>query len=657
MSAAISSSINPNNYDPISDLEKQKIAKIPVIIHINNACLVEGGVDTVMKSERGRSANMANMETVIESSLEDLHISDSSGTGRTASGGSGRDESPFGFLSDDVSRSSISNSIASGSSRSKSSGKFARFGAKLKNQFDRGVTSIAVQAQKATTGDNVEIQDLLTVGAYIQDNTTGEFNTCIGMTERLEMPSNPEGDGMTFAVPILLPLDVVRSSASNPGAVVQFYLWMRSGAAIFAKNRALRKYVFVGSSTLRLAQLTQKVQPKFEKPVIMAMPLQSTVAPSGKMTATIIPDTKFPSLCGNGWSLTDPRTDTAYSTIPGKRKLFNLPLEQNYSFSLPKVPGSTILTTERVTESTVVLPLAAAWTRLMSTASAESANHAMDIAKKLQYLDVSDTINPMTAMQQGHAQCQIDIFHFLKYPDVSNGSTGGGSIQLSLSVQRPDSIFENCIATSCTVPSHPYQQNTNYPLYSPAASVPFYPRIVQKNDPRLLPGQTTAKAESKRDVFVGKLRIQLYEEGVGGAAGGDLFSPLGPAGAVGTNPRNLEALIDLDAHLNAPDDKGAMYLNVIDLSTGQVTGTLAVGIRAQTLEGMVENSSGISASAESDAIKGGLISLVGMDTMMEDDKACYPRSDLSKASADYVSVTVSTDFLSGFFLMETNLIA
>ena len=132
-----------------------------------------------------------------------------------------------------------------------------------------------------------------------------------------------------------------------------------------------------------------------------------------------------------------------------------------------------------------------------------------------------------------------------------------------------------------------------YPLYNPAASIPFYPRIVKKNDPRLLPGQTMGAVGSQRDVFVGKVRIQLYEEGIGGAAGGDLFSPLGPAGAVGTNPRNLEALIDLDSHLNEPDDKGIVYLNVMDLMTGQVAGTLAVGIRAQTLEGMVENSNGI----------------------------------------------------------------
>lgn len=641
MSVVISSAINPNSYDPISDLKKQEVRKIPVIVNINNACLVQGGVDTVMKSDRGRAANM---ESVIENSIEELSISDTGHASQPSPSRSGiGSESPFGFLNDDVSStSSRSNSTAS--LRSKS-GKFARFGAKLKNQFDRGVTSIAVQAQKATTGDNTEIRDLLTVGAYVQDKETGEFNSCIGMTERLEMPINPaEGDGLTFSVPILIPLDVIQSSAANPGAVVQFYVWMRSGATIFAKNRALRKYVFVGSSTLRLAELAQQVQPKFERPVIMTMPLQSVVVSSGEMTATIISDTKFPSLCGNGWSLSDPRTDTAYSRIPGKRIIFNPPLEQNYSFSLPSQsmtpsPG-TILATERVTESTVVLPLAAAWTRLISTASASSASHAMDLVRKLQFLDGVDTINPMTAMQQGHAQCQIDIFHFLKYPNAIDTTTGGGSIQLSLNIQRPDSIFENCIASSCTVPSHPYVQNMKYPLYNPAASIPFYPRIVKKNDPRLLPGQTMGAVGSQRDVFVGKVRIQLYEEGIGGAAGGDLFSPLGPAGAVGTNPRNLEALIDLDSHLNEPDDKGIVYLNVMDLMTGQVAGTLAVGIRAQTLEGMVENSNGINGSTENDIIDGGLISLVGMDTMMEDDKACYPHSDLNSISAAKV-LTVS----------------
>lgn len=649
MAVGISSKINPNNYDPISDLKKQEVKKLVVIVNLNDACLVPGGVDTVMKSEKGVGAkNSAGMEAIVENSMDNLSIADTSnGIESPRSPSAVGNENPFGFLNDDT--ESTASNKSSSSSRSKSGGKFARFGAKLKNQFDRGVTSIAVQAQKATTGDTAEIRDLLTVGAYIKDDVTGEFNVCVGMTERIEMPapSPPderitEGNGITFAVPIHLPLDIVQSSAVNSGAVVQFHLWMRSGAAIFAKNRALRKYVFVGSSTLRVEEVARQIQPKFDCPVLLKMPLQSTVVPLGQVTVTILPDTKNPNLCGQGWSLSDPRTDTAYNPIPGKRMIFNPPLDAGFAFGTKNSPASTIFATERLTESSVVLPLSAAWVRLLSAASAKSTDHARNLARKLQFNEAVDTVNPMTAMQQGHAQCQMEIYHFLRYSNGADQSTGGGSIQISLSIQRPDSIFENCIASACTIPSHPYIQNMTYPSYQSAVSVPFYPRIVKRTDPRLLPLPVTTAA-SGRDVFLGKVRIELYEEGVGGA-GGDLFSPIGPAGAVGTNPRHLEALIDIDSYLNVSDDKGIVHLNVIDIASGNITGILAVSISAQTLEGMVENSKGINGSVECDVIEGGLVSLVGMNTMMEDDKACYPHSDLTSALAKKV-VGVSANYV------------
>ena len=643
---AASSSINPNNYDPIWDLEKQYAAplgqRIALVIKLNNACLVPGGVDTVLKSERDRGTSSSSaMDAAVQNSIvedmKNINVTDGSSTEK------GRDN-PFHFLSDDASASAGSSSF---SSKSTSNGRdsfklagFGRgFGAKLKNQFERGVTNMAVQAQKAT-GDNTDIRDLLTVGAYIQNSKTGEFDVCLGMTERYEMPAtlsdDPDADGLTFSIPILIPPHVLDPNVANGGAAIQFYLWIRSGAAIFAKNRALRKYGFVGSSTLRLAHLLQQIQqiqPKFDRPFGMVLPLQSAVVTAGKMIMIALPDTKFPSLCGNGWSISDPRTDTAYTTsLHNKRILFNPPLDQSYAFPFSK---KTVFTTERLTESTVVLPLAAAYTKLLADAAAKSTRHAMHIAAKLQCLDGADLINdPMKAMQEGHAQCQIEVLHFLRYQGEGDRAVGGHSVRVTLNLQRPDSIFENCLA-SCDIPSHLYIQNMTYPSHA-ALSLPFYPRIVGKTDPRLLPGLKTGAVGSERDVFVGKLRIQLYEESVGGA-GGDVFSPIGPTSGVGTSPRHLEAVVDIDAYLNAAQDAGIMYLNVIDLSTGGSAGTLAITINATTLEGMVERSSGITGKSINEFVNGGLISLVGMDTLMEDDKACHPYFDLHKVSADHLS--------------------
>ena len=628
----VSPSINPNNYNPIWDLEKQYASplgqRIAVVIKLNNACLVPGGVDTLLKSEGGKAPNASAMDAAVQNSVDDMKNMNITDQNNGSNAGQGR-ESPFAFLSDDTSASSSSTSTSKPRSF-----KLANFGAKLKNQFERGVTSIAIQAQKAT-GDAANIRDLLTVGAYIQNTQTGEFDVCIGMTERFDMPANiiddPDADGLTFRIPIMIPPHIMDPTAVSGGAVIQFHLWMRSGAAIFTKNRALRKYLLVGSSVLPLAQLSQDMQPAFDRPVVMTLPMQSIVVTAGKMTLIALPDTKFPQLCGNGYSLTDPRTDTAYTSLPNKRILFNAPLDQSYAFPFSK---NTVLTTERLTESTIVLPLAAAYTKLLADAAAKSTEHAMNIASKLQCLDGADIINdPMKAMQDGHAQCQIEVLHFLRYQNEGDRAVGGNKIHITLNLQRPDSIFENCLA-SCGIPSHPYIQNMTYPPHA-TVSLPFYPRIVSKNDSRLLPGLTTGLVGSDKNVFVGKVRFQLYEESIGGA-GGDVFSPIGPTAGVGTSPRHLEAIVDIDSYLNAAQDAGILHLNVIDLSTGGSAGILAVTINATTLEGIVERSNGISANSTNDIVDGGLISLVGMETLMEDDKSCHPHFDLNKVSGEKV---------------------
>jgi hypothetical protein len=679
-----SSSINPNTHDPIWNLKKQYARplgrRIVLVIKLNNACIIPGGVDTLLKSNHHKiySASSSFSSEVTDAATDmmgEMNLSEHSpsfgaaaaGVGDNASS-SGR-ASPFAFLSGGANSSTAPSSSSTfvgtanaGKTTSSTGGgkggpfKLANLGSKLKNQLERGVTSIAVQAQKATSGDHRDIRDLLTVGAYIQNSRTGEFDVCIGMTERQEMPpscsaaaaaatmnngivSHGEDGGMTFRIPILIPphvMDNLNATAAAP--VVQFHLWMRSGAAIFAKNRALRKYLYVGSSMLYLEHLSQQIHwPNFDRPVTFVLPLQSTMAPMGKMTMLAFPDSKFPSLCGIGWSLSDPRTDTAYlPSMPlQKRMLFNPPLDQNYAFPYHQ---STLLTTERVTESTVVLPVASAIMQIMARASAISAAHAMNLASKLEYFDGGDTVNdPMKAMQHGHAQCQLEITHFLRYHPQQVGGDGisarDNAIHVSVYLQRPDSIFENCL-TNCRVPSHPFIQNMTYPSFA-AVSIPFYPRIVDKSDPRLLPGQVVGSTASSRNVFVGKLRIQLHEENIG-VVGGDVFSPMGPAGIAGGAPRNLEAVLDIDTYLNSSEDKSVLYLNVIDLMTGSSAGSLGVTISAHTLEGMVEQSNGINGNTDKEIVEGGLISLVGMDTLMEDDKACHPHSDLNKAAWDKI---------------------
>jgi len=652
-------SINPNDYDPISNLEKQYAepigSRVTVILKLNNQCIVPGGVDTVLRNERsnrpnivngfaldnGSSGNLTTVENSIQLDMNNLHVSQDQNVNvskqSTPSSASAGSNNPFDFLYDDT--ASTGNTVA-GKGEGKQS-KVASIFAKAKNQFERGVTTIAVQAQKATTsGSSAEIRDIITIGAYIQDESTGKFNVCLGMTERSEMP-NSDGNGITFQIPITIPPHLLESKATNSGTVIQFYIWMRSGAAIFAKNRALRRYYSVGNAMLRIANLAQAMQPKFDGPIVMTLPVQSSVINEGFMTMIFTRDTKFPALCGNGWSLSDPRTDTAYTFVQGKRRLHNPPLDQSYVFqvnnSLDVKTDSILLTTERTTESAVVLPLAFAYKELVVRAADISTAHALELTSKLQCSDGASSINdPMKAMQLGHAQVQIEVMNFLRYnKNNSFIDSAGSSVNVMLNFQRPDSIFENCIATG-SVPSQPYIQNAQYPQ-NPAISVPFYPRVVLASDPRLLPGESA----TNKEFFVGKIRFELCEHSMGGA-GADVFSPIGPTGAVGTCPKKMEALVDIDSYINKGHET-LVQAPVVDLKSGGAVGLLILKVAANTLEGMVDRAAkSISTSAtgkksvESPLVEGGLISFVGLETLLEDDKACYPHSDLVAEAAKRV---------------------
>ena len=668
----MSKDVNPNNYNPISNLQTQYNPvplgkRITLLLHINSDCIIPGGVETVLR--RGSSVEIGNgnlstsdlMDAAVENSIEldfsnvdlnDSHARPRSGTTNHAPP-SLTDSNPFDFLDDTGSATGgvpppppMSSGTPVGSSSPKF--KLSNFGSRLKHTFERGVTSIAVQAQKATGGETTEIHDLITVGAYVQNGLTGEFDECLGMTERVEMPKKGniengghDENGVTFQVPILLPPHLMEEQYVQAGGIVQFKLWIRSGAAIFARNRGLRRYYDVGTATLRLGALKKAIKQQESKQhhATMSMPLLSTLVVDGQVTVTAMKDLKFPPFCGSGWTLTDPRTDTGYTTDGKKRILFNPPLDQSFIFPIAKsLEGaltqnantpSILLATERATESTLVLPLAVAMSQLFTKATDQSYTHSVEVASKLQYLHGKTLHDPMKALQEGYAQCQIELLHFMRYP--TDNSFGGGQVHVTVNLQRPDSIFENCLGAGA-LPSFPYDAQANYPPY-PAISIPFFPRLVDKTDERLLPGLAATNNSS----YIGRVRIQLLEDGVGGA-GSDVFSPIGPAGGVGTSPRTLEALIDLEPYLNlnrGGDDGSTMVESkVMDVRTGKAVGVIVIKIAAHNLDGMVDHGSVTNSSESSHGgfpeLKGGLLSLVGLDTLLEGSMACYPHCDAQK---------------------------
>lgn len=170
-----------------------------------------GLVDTILKTQSGLNPNDLT-STALANSMEKLDVSET--TARI----------PFEGSQEGASRSS-------------------KFFGKVKNHIDRGIHSFANNVQKAS-GDEVR-RDLLTVGAYISNHITGKLET-LGLTESFEIITGSSYESITFQIPISIPSWVFESNRVQSGSVIQFYLWARSGASIFAKNKALRRYLYVG---------------------------------------------------------------------------------------------------------------------------------------------------------------------------------------------------------------------------------------------------------------------------------------------------------------------------------------------------------------------------------------------------------------------------
>lgn len=369
---------------------------------------------------------------------------------------------------------------------------------------------------------------------------------------------------------------------------------------------------------MHLAQLADVVQTPFIQPVSFTLKLQSSYLNSGKMVVIAIPASKHPVLCGQGWSLTDPRVDVAYIRIlPMKKLLFNQPLDQSYIFS-PKIGSNNLfLATERATESVIVLPCALALLRVFSTAANNSAQNALDINKRLSIFQISSTSDPIYMLEHGHMQCQLDVMHFLRY-----NIGGNGNVNIRLNFQRPDCIFESHLSSG-VIPCFEYSQSMSYPTQA-ALSFPFYPRIVHRLDHKLI------AEDNSKEMQVGKLRIEISDETIKDASG-DRSIHIQPSGSIGTKTCKLETYFDLDAFINCVETRKALYLNVIDSNSEVNVGILGMQISVIHINQSLSSSK---SQAEIDSVDGGLVGMVGLNTLMEDSKACFPYADLSEICAN-----------------------
>uniref|UniRef100_A0A7S4IA47 Phosphatidylinositol-3,4-bisphosphate 4-phosphatase n=1 Tax=Odontella aurita TaxID=265563 RepID=A0A7S4IA47_9STRA len=543
---------------------------------------------------------------------------------------------------------------------------------------ERGVTTIAIKAEGAGKMGGSRKPDRLSAGVYlVRPATAGhrQRETCLGATDEIESaPGNA-----AFAAPLVLPPE----GSLPPETVLTFRLLIRSGATLLAK--AMQKNFCVGEGYARVGDLFGALRRVSGGPGTMpfaavSIPLRGPALEGGggagaaAFEIVVMPDLKHPSLCGPGWTLSDPRSDTAYvGSVTGGR-LHNFPLDGTYAYPLDRTSsisagneGNVLVATERCTESAVVLPLAAAVAKAMSDASAISSRHAADVLRTLRGGGIYAGDDPLQAMETGvYAQCQVEIKCLVLQRQGVPAQGGQSKAAANLSLQRPDCVFETTLGRG-QVPVVQLPPGSPAPASSRGAtsaiSVPFYPRVVTESDPSLLPGVAAASQGASLPrgggrAFAGTVKIELREQidpssqggqhglgqgmvpnlataashqyqhqnsgGVGMPAGGMSggYVPSGGAQRQMSYGPIMEGYVEIDSALNGNAGGTTINVPIYYRDNGAPAGYLVASLDA-SLGGMAPPSP--TARSVSPA-RGGLISMVGMDTYAE-SSGCHPTLD------------------------------
>lgn len=666
-----------SQYSPISTLERQYAppagSRITILVRANPGCLVEGGVEAVLRAGgQGRGAASPSPSEAARQQLAMAQVQQVQQQGPPAAvdllGFDGLSVSGAGSAPPSAPGSGNAASLASSAHSAASSSssqhqhqhqqgrkglgglgsRLVRVAKGAQNQLERGVTTMAIRVDRGRARP-----DLIAVGAYVRPPGGGGEEVCVGMTEDGTLPEEREGaggaDGTGFAVPIVLSPSLLGGEGGGPAAwpaadlPVTFRLFLKSGAAMLA-GKGRRYAVGTGATSLSylrsLAAEAAGAAPAAGAPPPVyatgrcAIPLAGpALVPGGAGAALELlvgGDAKFPPLCGIAWTLGDPRADTAYLG-----PLYSLPLDAPLCFPMPAamgVPGGILLGTERATESTVVLPIAAACAAIFSEGAARSTAHAADVARALRdrALRFGD---PMSAVEAGHAQCQLDVAYvLLGTPGTATEGTGGvgagaRSSTVVASLQRPDTIFETELGSS-SIPVYRYDPNFSYSTAS-ALSVPFYPRICRHGDPGLLPA--VAMQQPRGQYHLGTVRIEIREEplpnggpdGVAYQASAMTTVADDPNAFAPKNLRVMEAHIDINPLINSSTGGGYAQVPVFDRETGSAAGTVVVALQVH-----VGTAGGVGPKAASPVhpARGGLVSLVGLDSLVE-GTGCSPCLD------------------------------
>ncbi|KAL7522908.1 hypothetical protein ACHAWX_007651 [Stephanocyclus meneghinianus] len=654
-----------------------------LIVRADETCIPAGGLESVLKWNKIARGGIDEMDPSVSSlTLKDGEAEDESFVG--------------GYSAPALGANVIAGSVttAENTSRKASAGgglNFLKSGLKkAQGAIERSVTTIAIRADGGKNRDWICVSlhyrthlhsqksnDAMVAATGMQDVK----DLCLSRTEWVQLPPSGGDRGIDFSIPLCVP-DLGFLDASNDvgGARLTIRLYIRSGAALL--NIVKREYpigecMVQYSNILRMA--TSNTQQRngnnavfsssVNLPITTGMLAETTSAQAAlKITAT--QRIKFSQPCTLGWSLTDP-VSSAPAMTKNWLNMFQLPLDQAYAFPIlhhhqllhahrlthPSPSSSAVLmANERAVESTLVLPIATAVSRLFAEAAMQSSKIASIAADRAFRRDlircysvpadeaVKANAIAEAAMKDGCADVEIGVVGLV----LENGVVGP-PVSAIMTYQRCDSIFEETLVDAFSLPlldkasgelfmrSHTLKE---------AATKRFFPKVysgIVENDGGecLLP---TVLGTSSNG-YVGSVRLAVTPPGARlGNADPSLFISGGFTAIETVVP--LEPYLDPNAQRH---EKIPLLSAAFDGSTGKRIGSFLFLLRVKTQMGQNRPVERVPDS------RSGLIAMIGIDTLTEELGMSYLLDNNAASMANALTtrqrlVSTMGSFLSSNFL-------
>mmetsp|Transcript_835 Transcript_835/g.1327 ORF Transcript_835/g.1327 Transcript_835/m.1327 type:complete len:1214 (-) Transcript_835:218-3859(-) len=567
--------ISLSNYNPISNLELQYAEplgqRVLVFVKASQECCID--VESVLKfqSKRGGSA-LASSAANAPPFAAPADVEETAGTGDAA-------DDPFAFLNSDAATPSATN--AGDGSRSGGHSLKKKLLSKVKattKHIERGMTTMAIKADKGRSRDSYQ--------CVLQDGLGQSWSATDFQAESTD-------DGLVFRIPL-----VVWPWLDREGSVV-ISLFVKSGAALLKQHKPHK----LGSIHLTMIDLmAAATKPNANGAAFLTQSLDSNFVHGGQMQLCFLRDNKFtPGPQTRGWSVTDPG-------MQGYNALFRYPLDQSYLYN--KGPGQWPIATERAVESSVVLPLAAAYAQLVERASVISMSHAGSVLNS-----IFENRHDSPSKCNNKANVKVGVYHML-VNDASVPVTAAVSVHW----QRPDCVFEVEIAGDTRLPVYTADANYFDQSKAPTLFSEFYAKMCRNN---ILPAIVQGYARVQKPLpaaMLGNLSLRVRVSTTSSVSGAD--NPFGPVGtgtqAISASEDYWQATIGLETLLNnsAGQQKppGPLQVPLYHLVSGKSMGSLILTMQVQ---GPAEAAS-VSQMTPS---TGGLVSLVGLDTLTEETGA------------------------------------